>query len=359
MDKKFGNKDDKTLIKKNIDQLKLGMKIGENIESEFGGVLIPEGTFLDNSKINQLKKLNISSVLVHNQEQSQIDENLKRIENINRDYQNNKDELKSMFKKIRNNNKIEYKRVRELTYKVTTLGNDDDIMNLLTRVRDADEYTYSHLLNVGILAYLFSNWLNLEKEDSIKLTQAGLLHDMGKAKIPDKVLNKPGKLTSKEYEIIKKHSKYGYIMAVDNKNIPDKVSRGILTHHERLNGDGYPLGIKGKKIPFFGRILAVVDTFDAITADRVYQPSSSPFKAIKIFHEETFGAFDYKLVKLFLDKIPNYFVNEKVQLNDGRIATVVFINPRRPYKPIINVNGNYIDLSDNSNIKIKNLVNEK
>ena len=353
------NKKDKNLIKKDIDQLKLGMKIGRDIESKFGGVLISEGTILDNNKIIQLKKLNISSISVHNEEQSQIDENLKRIENINQGYKKNKDEMKSMFKKIRNDNEIEYKRVRDLTYEVTTLGNDDDIMSLLTRVRDADEYTYSHLLNVGMLAYLFSNWLNLEEEDSIKLTQAGLLHDMGKAKIPDKILNKPGELTSEEYEEIKKHSEYGYNMSKDHKNIPDKVSQGILTHHERFNGDGYPLGIKGEKIPFFGRILAIVDTFDAITSDRIYQPSNSPFKAIKLFHEETFGAFDYELVNLFLDKIPNYFVDEKVQLNDGREATVVFINSRKPHKPIVNVNEDYIDLSNNSTIKIKKLINEK
>jgi len=93
------NKKDKNLIKKDIDQLKLGMKIGRDIESKFGGVLISEGTILDNNKIIQLKKLNISSISVHNEEQSQIDENLKRIENINQGYKKNKDEMKSMFKK--------------------------------------------------------------------------------------------------------------------------------------------------------------------------------------------------------------------------------------------------------------------
>ena len=350
-------KDRDDIKQKDIKELKSGMKIGRDIEYDFGGVLISKGTILDDIKINQLKKLNISSVAVYDEEQSQIKKNLKRIESINQDYRKNKDEMKSMFKKVRNNNEIEYKELKDLTYKVTTLGNDKDMIDLLTRIREADEYTYSHLLNVGMLAYMFSKWLNLEEEESIKLTQAGLLHDMGKAHIPDEILNKPGDLTPEEYEEMKKHSSYGYYMTRKNENIPEEVSQGILTHHERFNGDGYPLKIKGKKIPFFGRILAIVDTFDAITADRIYQPSSSPFKAIKLFHEETFGAFDYELVKIFVDKIPNYFVNEKVKLTDGRIAEVVFINPRHPHKPIINVKGDYIDLYNNSNLEIENLIN--
>ena len=359
MDKNSNDINQKKIIEKNIDELKSGMTIGKDIEYNFGGVLILEGTILNNRKINQLKQLDISSIPVYDEEQSQIEENVKRIKRINRNYQKNKDEMKSMFKKIRNTNKIEYKEVRDLTYKVTTLGNEDDMIDLLTRVRQADEYTYLHLLNVGMLAYMFSNWLNLDEEESIKLTQAGFLHDMGKAHIPNEILNKPGELTSEEYKEMKKHSMYGYQMTRENENISEKVAQGILTHHERFNGEGYPLEIKGKKIPFFGRILAIVDTFDAITAERIYQPSSSPFKAIKLFHEENLGAFDYELVNIFLDKIPNYFVNEEVKLTDGRKAKIVFINPRHPHKPIININGDYIDLYNNSNIKIEKIIKEK
>ncbi|MFW5890788.1 MAG: HD-GYP domain-containing protein, partial [bacterium] len=225
--------------------------------------------------------------------------------------------------------------------------------------RQEDQYTYSHLLNVGMMAYMFGNWLGLDQKDSIQLTQAGLLHDIGKAFIPDEILNKPDRLNDKEYEEIKKHTIYGYRMAQKNKEISNKICQGILTHQERYDGSGYPLKLKGKKIPLFGRILGIIDTFDAITADRVYQPASSPFKAIKLFDQETLGAFDYNLVKIFLNKIPNYFVQEKVKLNDGREAEVVFINPRHPERPIIKLEDNYIDLYKNSNIEIVKLVNKE
>ena len=259
---------------------------------------------------------------------------------------------------MRNKEDIEYEEVKNLTYEVTTLGNDKDMIDLLTKIREADQYTYSHLLNVGMMAYMFGNWLDLDPENSIKLTQAGLLHDIGKAKIPDKILNKPDTLTDEEYEKIKKHTIYGYKMVKKNKKISDSISQGILTHHERFNGEGYPLGIKKGKTPLFGRILGIIDTFDAITADRIYQKGSSPFEAIKLFHKGSIGAFDYKLVNIFLNKIPNYFVNEKVLLNDGREAEVVFINPRHPDQPVININGDYIDLYKNSSIEIEKLINK-
>ncbi|MFW6271103.1 MAG: HD-GYP domain-containing protein [Bacillota bacterium] len=357
MDQENSNNENKpNLIKKNIKELNPGMKTGKNIGHKYGGILIPEGTILDQHKIKRLKNLGLMQVKIYDENENQIKNNLEKIKRVEAKYKENRTRLKSMFKKIRNNEEIEYEEVKNLTYEVTTLGNDKDMIDLLTKIRQADQYTYSHLLNVGMMAYMFGNWLNLDQEDSIKLTQAGLLHDIGKAKIPDKILNKPNKLTDKEYDKMKKHTVYGYKMALKNAEIPANTSRGILTHHERYDGTGYPLKIKGDKIPLFGRILGIVDTFDAFTADRIYQPAKSPFKAIKLFDKGTFGVFDSKLVNIFLSKIPNYFVNEEVILNDGRKAEVVFINPRHPERPIIKIDDNYIDLYKNSNIEIEKLV---
>ena len=350
------NNNQGNLISKNIENLEPGMKIAKDVEYDFGGVLISEGTILDEEKINRLKKINMNIVSVHDQEQSQIEENLDKIEKIHVEYKSHKNNIKSIFQKIKTNEEVEYKKVKELSHEITSLGNEDEMIDLLTTMREADEYTYSHLLNVGMLAYMFSQWLDLDEEESIKLTQAGLLHDIGKAHVPDEILNKPGKLNDEEFSEIKKHSNYGYQMAKENKDVPDKVAQGILTHHEKFNGEGYPLGIKSRKIPFFGRILAIVDTFDAITSNRVYQSSSSPFRAIELFRKETFGAFDYKLLKIFLDKIPKYFVNKEVELTDGRKAKVVFINPRKPHRPILNIKGEYIDLYNNPELDIGNLV---
>ncbi|MGM0411066.1 MAG: HD-GYP domain-containing protein [Bacillota bacterium] len=342
-----------------ISNLQAGMKLADDIEHDYGGILLPAGTILDESKIERLKHLNYNYVYVYDEDEKEIKNNLEKTKNSEFKYRKNMDKMQAVFYRVRHSDEIRYEDIQEMTDEVKSLGNEQEMINLLTKVRDTDEYTYSHLLNVGILAYMFGNWLDLDKEKITNLTKAGLIHDLGKTKIPDKILNKPDNLTEEEYEKMKNHSIYGYEMAKKANKISDETARGVLTHHERYNGKGYPLGMKGEKIPLFGRILAIVDTFDAITANRIYHPACSPFDAIKLFREETFGEFDYNLLKIFLDKMPNYFVNEKVILNDGREAEIVFINPRQQDTPIIKVGDNYIDLYMNENLKIERLANDK
>ena len=344
---------DKINIK--VSNLKAGMKLANDIEYDYGGILLPAGTILDGKKIKRIQKLNYKFIFVYNENDKTIEKNLEKTRNSEIKYRQNMTRMEAMFKRLNHMDKIEYKDVKEMTKEVTTLGDDQEMINLLTKVRDADEYTYSHLLNVGILAYMFGKWLNLSQDKCMKLTQAGLIHDLGKALIPDEILNKPDKLTTEEFEQIKKHAVYGFEMARRSEHISDETARAVLTHHERYNGNGYPMGMKGKKIPLFGRILAIVDTFDAITANRIYQPGCSPFEAIKLFREDSFGEFDYDLLKIFIEKMPNYFINEKVILSDGREAEIIFINPRHQDTPIIKVDNIYIDLYKNDDIKIKSL----
>ncbi|HKL76278.1 MAG TPA: HD-GYP domain-containing protein [Halanaerobiales bacterium] len=339
-----------------IDELKAGMKLANDIEYDFGGILLPAGTILDKKKIKRLKKLSSDYVYVYNENKEKIQKNLDRTQNAEMKYQEEIDEMKGIFKKARNLEQIEYDDVKDITKDIIGIGDESEMIDLLTKVREVDQYTYCHLLNVGVLAYMFGNWLKFDKERTFRLTEAGLMHDLGKAKIADEILNKPSELTSEEYEKMKKHSIYGYEMAQNAKHVAAETAQGILTHHERYNGNGYPLKLKGKDIPLFGRIIAIVDTFDALTANRIYQPESTPFEAIKLFREETFGDFDYDLLNIFLDKMPNYFVNEKVILNNGKEAEIVFINPRHQDKPIIRVDDSYIDLYKNDDIKIERMV---
>ncbi|MGM0437662.1 MAG: HD-GYP domain-containing protein [Bacillota bacterium] len=339
-----------------IEDLKPGMKLANDIEYDFGGILLPAGTILDKKKINRLKRLSSDYVYVYNENEEKIEENLSRTQDAEIKYQEEIDEMKDIFKKARNLDQIEYEDVKDMTKELISIGDEDEMIDLLTKVREVDQYTYCHLLNVGVLSYMFGNWLKFDKDRCFRLTEAGLMHDLGKAKIPDDILNKPAELTTEEYEKMKKHSIYGYEMAQNAKHIAPETAQGILTHHERYNGQGYPLKLKGKDIPLFGRIIAIVDTFDALTANRIYQPESTPFEAIKLFREETFGDFDYDLLRVFLDKMPNYFINEKVILNNGKEAEVVFINPRHQDKPIIKVGDSYIDLYKNNDIKIERMV---
>ena len=240
-----------------ISNLQPGMKLANDIEHDYGGILLPAGTILDDSKIKRLERLNHKYVYVYNEDEEKINDNLGKTKNSEFKYKKNMDKMQAVFYRVRHSDEIRYEDIKEMTDEVKSLGSEQEMINLLTKVRDTDEYTYSHLLNVGILAYMFGNWLDLDKEKISNLTKAGLIHDLGKTKIPDEILNKPDTLTEEEYEEMKNHSIYGYEMARKAKNISEETARGVLTHHERYNGKGYPLKMKGKKIPLFGRILAI------------------------------------------------------------------------------------------------------
>lgn len=339
-----------------VDEIEPGMKIAGDIEFDFGGILIPAGTILDKRKINKLKKLGTKYVYIFDEDADSIKENYDRISNTVENYNKSLSKAGRLYKRFRNEEKIEYEEIKELTFEVTTLGDDQDMIDLLTKVKNRDPDLFSHSVNVGILATLFGEWLGLEEERSHHLTQSGLLHDVGKLQIPDEILEKPGALTEEEEDILNDHPVFGFKMTEKIDGMTKEIARGVLSHHENYDGTGYPLGTKGKSIPLFGRVLAIVNQFDILISGYNDQTRISPFQAIKIFREESFGVFDYELLTTFLDKIPYYFINEKVVLSDGREAKVVFINPKNPDRPIIEVDDNYIDLYNNEDINIIRLL---
>ena len=339
-------------IKVKTENLKPGMKVARDIENDTNGIFIPAKTILKEEHISRIKELGHKYIYVIFEKEEPSKEEAARKKKLEKAYKENTSRVKNLFNKVKKDKKIEYNEIKDLIVEANRLGTEMDILDLVNMLRTADEYTYTHSLNVSIMSNMFADWLDFDNKNQISLTLTGLLHDIGKARIPDEILNKPDSLTDEEFEEMKKHTIYGYQMITDIKEIPPEIKMGVITHHEHFNGDGYPLKIKSKKIPLFGRIIAIVDSFDAITANRVYKAKSSPFQAIEIFVEEETTHFDPGLKQVFLEHLPNYFIKENVILNDGRIGEIVFINPIRPESPIVKVSDQYIDLAKESEIKI-------
>lgn len=338
-----------------MEDLENGMIIDEEIRSEFGGVLIPPGTELNRRLLLQLRNMDIKEVKVKTEKEIKEKINKKKI--AREKYQQNLEEFSETYKKAYYMKKVDFKTVKSLSEEAMEISDYLDLEDTLKMTRDIDNYTYSHSLHVGILANKFGKWLHLNESRLSNLTTAALLHDIGKSKIKKEILNKPEPLPEEEYEEVKKHAQYGYQLLKKSNRFSKSIMAGILTHHERYDGSGYPLGLKGKKIPLFGRIIAICDTFDAITTDRPYQKSVSPFAAVKML-EEDFNSFDHKLKSLFIEKIPYSLIGDQVELSNGERAVIVFINSRHPESPIVRVDENYIDLSDESELTIKSLVKD-
>ena len=326
-----------------IDRLREGMRIARGVENAYGGMLIPNGTLLDHNTINQLRKLGLKSVYIIDETEEVQNDNIR---NFSSSYQKIVDDIKEIIDAMSFPGKFEYShynRVKEIVGSILQIDTGFDIINMLAQLRNVDEYTYTHSINVGIMAMLLGRWVKLSENKIKNLIFSGLLHDIGKAKINPKILNKKGKLSDKEYEEMKKHPIYGYELASKCKLIPNEVAGGILLHHERMDGSGYPLGIKKEMIPLIARVIAIVDTFDAMVSDRIYRTRRSPFDVFKLFEEELY-LYDISLTRVFMKNISKSYIGEEVELSNGAKGEIVFINENHISKPIVKVATEFIDL---------------
>ncbi len=201
-------------------------------------------------------------------------------------------------------------------------GNEDIMVNMMD-LKVASEYTFYHSVNVCVLSLVLGVALKLKKEDLYLLGTASLLHDVGKIYTPNEILDKPAKLTYDEFEIIKQHSQNGYRYVKENLYINTKVYVGIQQHHEKYDGTGYPLNIKGKQISLFGRIISIADVYDALVSDRPYRKGILPSEAIEYIMGGGGTMFDQDLVKVFSDKIAPYPIGTCVKLSNNLIGLVV------------------------------------
>lgn len=171
----------------------------------------------------------------------------------------------------------------------------------LEELRQADEYTLQHAVEVCVLATLLGNAMGFRGNELVNLAMCSLLHDVGKAGIPLSVLNKPGQLTAEETEVMHRHTSLGWVMLRNQPELPEEASLVALQHHERWVGGGYPLGLQGDQIHLYARICTVVDVYDALTADRVYRKGFEPAEALAMMTGQQRDSFDPVVLSVFRD----------------------------------------------------------
>jgi HD-GYP domain-containing protein (c-di-GMP phosphodiesterase class II) len=215
---------------------------------------------------------------------------------------------------------------------------------------------YSHPVNVALISYVIGKWLHLKRSDLPRLVQAGMLHDIGKAKIRDSILNKSDSLTQQEMAAAKSHAIMGYKILISLDIVDKDILLGVLSHHERLDGSGYPAGLKGASINLFGRIIAVADIYDAITSTKVYHGKSTPFKAVEEIRESGFQSLDPEICQTFMTNISNYYYGSHVRLNNELEGDIIYVNPEERTKPVIRCDGQYFNLSKERNIEIVDIL---
>ncbi|MDR1706072.1 MAG: HD-GYP domain-containing protein [Clostridiales bacterium] len=236
------------------------------------------------------------------------------------------------------------------------LKTKSDVILYVNSLKESDESTYSHSVNVSLLANLFAIWINAPQEDMENLTVAAMLHDIGMTKIPQDLINKKGPLSREEFDEVKKHPTLGYRM-LDAAEMPDEIKLCALSHHERIDGSGYPLGIKGDKINSFAKIIGILDVYEAMISDRSYRARINPFEVIKSFEVDSYGLFDTQALLIFLKNIAHTYLNSHVRLSDGTIGRVAFINENDLSRPMIKADdGRLVNLFKERNIRVAELL---
>ncbi|MGA9225576.1 MAG: HD-GYP domain-containing protein [Mesobacillus sp.] len=232
------------------------------------------------------------------------------------------------------------------------------IYHLFYELKSKDEYTYRHTVCVGIIATLIGKWLNLSQAELFDLSLGATLHDIGKARVPSDILNKPGRLTQEEYREMKRHTVYGYKLLQDIPEINERVALIALQHHEREDGGGYPFHLQSDKIDKLAKVVAIADVYHAMSSSRVYHQAEPFHIVISQMQNDVFGKFDPKIMMVFLFRIMDSLVGRRVLLSSGEEGTIIMVDPYEPLRALIKSEDTLIDLRLNRGLRISRVLND-
>lgn len=266
-------------------------------------------------------------------------------------------QMADLFKSIRQTEHVPIAEIKQtIIPAVEQAAEIPYVYYLFDQMNQRDEYTYTHNICVGIISANIGRWLGLSKEDQKELTLAASLHDIGKMMVREEILQKPGKLTASEYQEVKLHTVHGYELLKKVPGLPQSVSLVALQHHERENGEGYPLGLKGGSLHLFSKIVAVADVFHAMSSSRVYHQAVPFYKVIRQMNDDVFGRFDPKILLKFLQKMMESLVGSQVLLTDRRLGRIIMVDPYDPLDFLVQAGGEIIDLRFRKDLEIEKIL---
>ena len=342
------------------------MTVDGPVKDRAGRTLIAHGAVLDDFMIEALPRLGISGIYISEGEDDPEEEVTispkaqKVIEKMEVPDRTKVSLTESVKERVVEGIQYLYSDTDSTEFEETTNHIANDLMKAImdndaiafdiSMLKVSDEYTFKHSVDVATMAMVIAKTYGLSEKEIYEIGIAGLLHDIGKAKIPKEVLNKTEKLTDEEFEMMKMHSTYGYRILQDKGNIPKSVLLGVLQHHEKINGKGYPLGVGEDKISLYARIISIADIYDALVTERPYKKAFTQRDAVEMIMSMT-GELDITAMKSFLDSVILYPVGSFVQLSNGERARVVENNVHYALRPkVVGVeSGNLYDLAGDLN----------
>lgn len=322
--------------------LKAGDILAYDVYLKNGLLVAPAGIELNENQIRKLLQLGEKAVTL----------DLRQV------YKKGVQASRKLFSEARDNKPITARSVDELIRPFQEeLKRETNIARLLYSLQSKDEYTFQHTINIGMISMALGRWLGYSGNELHDLTVAGTLHDIGKSKVPNEVLNKPASLNAKEMSIIRNHPIEGYEIVKKSSGFSEAVGLAVLQHHERMDGKGYPFKLPGDKVHVFARIVAVADIYHAMTTTRVYKNKVNPFLALEQL-QQSIAALDPQITLTFIEKMLATLQGCQVILSNKQRGDIIYVDRQHLAYPLVKIqdNNTLVDLRQRKDLSIADMV---
>ncbi|REK69365.1 HD-GYP domain-containing protein [Paenibacillus paeoniae] len=348
-----------------------GDQLSHDIFNNYGLHVLSKGTIVTKAEISRLLQHQIDYVdidertapLQANKRSGRTIEstvNPKWLPKVQPIYENAVKSFENFFSTAVSTGKIDNDEVSAVLQPLlNNLQLERDVVSMLLLLNTSDNYTYQHSVQVGMLSYYLASWLGYSAADAAMIGKAGFLHDIGKCKIDDAILNKPGKLSAEEFNEVKRHTEYGHTIILQSFD-DSTLAVGALQHHERMDGSGYPHGLKGEDIHPISKIIAVVDIYSAMISARVYQKERDLLYVLRELHRLSFSQLDPETTHTFIKHMIPNFIGKHVQLSNedsgqDELGIIVMTHPTEFFRPLVQIGEQFLDLTIERDYEIKHV----
>lgn len=348
-----------------VSQIKPGDRISEQVLTKRGNLLFEKGVVVTPREQEILRAFFISSVSIEGKadvseavpaKSEDVETPITPLSPLQVEYES----LLAMFRKVmfslRSGGTLPLLELRTRLEALLQHADQYHALKFIPRSMHLHDYLLHGSIRVALTSYQLAKWQGLPSKDWIPVALGGLLHDLGSAKVDENILEKKGVLTPSEIEEMRTHTVRGYQMLKNVAGLNEGVKLSALQHHEREDGSGYPLGMKGDKIHYYAKIIAIADIFHAMTSPRFHRQPMSPYLGLEQLQAQSFGKLDPALVQTFIQKMTEFSNGTLVRLSNGQIGAIVFSDRNQPTRPWVNVNGVIINLTMERSLYIQEVV---
>lgn len=347
-----------------------GMVVAEDVYTFNNQMIISAGTTLDDKMITRMKFYSVATIIINKEESANplttmTETAVSEATKASPEFQYYKTELPVAINTLKSeihhlvtsptSNVDQNSLLKSVSRLLKKSRNGIHVFDMLHCLRDLNDQTFAHSINVSLICYVIGSWLGFSRKELETLTLSGVLHDIGKVTLPPELILKPTKLTDDEYETIKTHSVRGYNI-LREKDVDNHVKFSAMMHHERCDGSGYPMGLRADQIDSHAKIVAIADVYEAMTSARVYRNAVCPFEVIHILEDEGMTKYDTQYLMCFLEHLTLSYINSDVRLSNGSEGKIVMLNKHSLSRPVVKCGRKYIDLSTQRNIFITEML---